>query len=603
MCVIFYTHRILLLLLWNIVCCFSTATTNKSDSTSLISMSKPPHRGRVLVSSSRLEPLGSGGNQTQYQHQHGHNPQQPPGSKAISVRRGSGSKSADHNKKGFLVAAGTSVLTGMSKEKLQRRVSELECENQKLQSSLQKAEISIEGYRGFLSEKSAKRAYSVAIQTDFLTESNSVSKITPNKKTHIAKLTTKLDESTTKIQQLNQEIAELTQQLNEKDKDPNGYQHQYTTLKMNTELAEVSFKAQILTLEKDLRAANDRSQRTTDSQSFHSPTSNMIIRTPTQSGQKHHKTPHSLQGSVLTSSSKTPSSTSSGPVPVVASSHSLPSSSPTASTSSLKKLPKVPSTPPTSSDRLVMRPSPSAELLSILSPVPTMSINKLKVLSTSKTPQPTTTTANRSGISPSSLMQLKKKLNVHQSHCTATQQSIRQDFKEYNEFFAEGSLIILREIQKFEGVRHAALSKHVSTISSLRKDLAEAKHNTQAKDNTVAESTVALKSQFAVTTAALEREIVAAKEATERERDRADSLDLLFEAKMNEKEADISSLSTLFTSVSRELKNLQAKCKTEAAAVKHMGHCKDLVRVATIRELTLDKDRVFLELKYARYLI
>lgn len=548
-------------------------------------MSKPAHRGRILVSSSRVQEgsLPVLGNQNQRTH----NPHpQPPVSKAMSNRRGSGSKSADVIKKGSLVAAGTSALAGMSKEKLQRHVAELEFENTKLQSNLQKAEISIEGYRGFLSEKSAKRAYSVAIQTDFLSESNSTSKITPNKKNHITKLTNKLEEATNKILQLNQEIAEFT----EREKDSSSYKSQYMSLKMNTELAEVSYKAQILTLEKDLRAASDRLQQTTEQQTtaqFQSPTPN--FRTPTQTGQKF-KAPLSVQGSTPMSSKKqcnveelsTPTSSASS----AAVSSSLPSSL------SLKKNSKMPATSPTSSERLGVHPTSSVEILTVLSPLPSM--KKLKTLSLTKT-HPATTSATSL-----SMKELRKKMNTHHSQFRTIQNLIRQDLNEYSDFFSQGSVDIIKEIQKFEGNRDTLLKKHTNTIDKLRRDLAEAKTNAANTNSVVVDSTSALEKKFASAIAALEREVSAAKDDLDREKDHSNSLNVMYESKINEKEADLSSLTTLFTSVSRELQNLHAKFKSEAAAVKHMGHCKDLVRVATIRELNLDKDRAFSELKYAR---
>jgi hypothetical protein len=527
-------------------------------------MSKPAHRGRILVSS-RLPNLTEQQNGSNRNQRSG-NPQ-PPVSAAMNARRGSGSKSADV-KKGILIAAGTSALGGMSKDKLQRRVSELEFENQKLQTNLEKAELSIESYRGFLSAKSAQRSHSIAIQTDFLGESNSTSKITPNKKTQLTKITNKLEEAKAKIQQLNQEISAFQEKAKAREDDYVSLQSQYKSLKMNMELSEVSYKAQIHTLERDLRALVAAEGHAGQ----HSPT----VRTPTQSQstQKPKHTPQSLslQGNTLS----TPS----------------------------KKLPKVQVPPSTGTPPTSWTTPPPGE--PFISPAPSM--NKLKALSSNKK-HPSAPIQSIEKAKPllsitQSLLICKKRILSHNSQYRTINNAISQDFEEFNDFFRQCLMKIIHEIDKSKKHQEMMQTKHTSKISSLQKELSTAKKNQDDcgyAATATATASLDMEKRLADAQAAHDRELTAAQTAADQERDRADSLDLLYEAKLNEKEADISNLSTLFTTVSRELQNLHAKFKSESAAVKHMGHCKDLVRVATIRELNLDKDRAFSELKYARW--
>jgi hypothetical protein len=524
-------------------------------------MSKPAHRGRILVSS-RLPGIENVGNSQQ------RTAQPPVKSTGMAPRRGSGSKSADVGN-GSIMAAGTSALGGLSKDKLQRRVGELEFENQKLKNNLEKAELSVESYRSFLSAKSASRSHSTAVQTDFLTESHSASKITPNKKSQITRLTNKLEDAKNKILLLTEEISQFEERDRVSKVDLAAVKDEYSTLKMKTDLSEVSYKAQIQTLEKDLRALQAKNQQL---DSLQSPT----VRTPKQQQhQQHFKTPPSKQASECTNSKPFSLKKNGGIDKMTA-------------VSSAQKLEMLsPHSPPSSFDRLTSRPS--AEM--IISPLGLghAAMKKSKLLSSAKKPLPVTPSVDRGKQHKSSQKAFRKKFASNKTHFTTIRNAISQDFDDFSNFFTLSSHKIIGEIQKVERCREASTAEHLKVISDLNLKLDEAEV-LKSKSASQADSQAAMLEQLTV-----------AKNAVETERDRADSLEMLLESKLNDKNADISNLTTLFNSVSKELKNLQSKCKAEAAAVKHMGHCKDLVRVATIRELNLDKDRAYSELKYARY--
>mmetsp|Transcript_23275 Transcript_23275/g.39445 ORF Transcript_23275/g.39445 Transcript_23275/m.39445 type:complete len:631 (-) Transcript_23275:128-2020(-) len=530
-------------------------------------MSKPAHRGRILVSS-RLPDIENVGNISAQR-----TAQPPVKAQAVNIRRGSGSKSADLN--GSIMAAGTSALGGLSKDKLQRRVGELEYENQKLKNSLEKAELSIESYRGFLSAKSATRSHSICVQTDFVAEgTQSTTKNTPNKKSQITKLTNKLEDARSKISLLNQQIVEFEERERASNKENNSLREDYNTLKMTSDLAEVSYKAQIQTLEKDLRALQSTSQA--DQQS---PT----VRTPTAQSTKHFRQQQQQLKTPIHQADSTP--------PI--SSKKLVGANKMTPVSSASKLELKPQTPPSSIDRLVSRPS--AEIL--ISPIPVM--KKSKLSSATKKPLQAHS-ADKAKHHKLPLKELKKKIVSHKSHFSTIKSAIAQDFDNFKHFFSLQSHKIIGQIQKVEDVRDTRVNELLLALTDLRLKLSESEEmRLKEKDNVDNKSSSHAK-QLAELQADLQKELRELREEVETERNRADSLEMTMGAKLNEKDADISNLTALFNSASRELKNLQVKFKAETAAVKHLGHCKDLVRVATIRELNLDKDRAYSELKFAR---
>eukprot|EP00602_Paraphysomonas_sp_CaronLab_P012424 CAMPEP_0185040182 /NCGR_PEP_ID=MMETSP1103-20130426/37941_1 /TAXON_ID=36769 /ORGANISM="Paraphysomonas bandaiensis, Strain Caron Lab Isolate" /LENGTH=500 /DNA_ID=CAMNT_0027579375 /DNA_START=133 /DNA_END=1635 /DNA_ORIENTATION=+ len=75
---------------------------------------------------------------------------------------------------------------------------------------------------------------------------------------------------------------------------------------------------------------------------------------------------------------------------------------------------------------------------------------------------------------------------------------------------------------------------------------------------------------------------------------------LMIEAKAKQDSHRAALLSERVTSASRELHAMVQKFSSEINAVKHLSHCRDLVRVAGLRELGLERDRLANELRYAR---
>lgn len=63
------------------------------------------------------------------------------------------------------------------------------------------------------------------------------------------------------------------------------------------------------------------------------------------------------------------------------------------------------------------------------------------------------------------------------------------------------------------------------------------------------------------------------------------------------------SLSERLLSASKSVHGVVTKFGNEINAIKHWAHCKELVRVATLRELGLEKDRLLNELKYSKYVL
>lgn len=63
------------------------------------------------------------------------------------------------------------------------------------------------------------------------------------------------------------------------------------------------------------------------------------------------------------------------------------------------------------------------------------------------------------------------------------------------------------------------------------------------------------------------------------------------------------SLSDRLLTASQSVHGVVNKFSNEINAIKHWAHCKELVRIASLRELGLEKDRLLNELKYSRYSI
>jgi hypothetical protein len=75
---------------------------------------------------------------------------------------------------------------------------------------------------------------------------------------------------------------------------------------------------------------------------------------------------------------------------------------------------------------------------------------------------------------------------------------------------------------------------------------------------------------------------------------------LTLEAQASRDAEQVALLSDRLLAASREFQLLLNKFGKEMNAVKHMAHCKDLVRIAGLRELGLEKDRLVNEMKYAK---
>lgn len=78
---------------------------------------------------------------------------------------------------------------------------------------------------------------------------------------------------------------------------------------------------------------------------------------------------------------------------------------------------------------------------------------------------------------------------------------------------------------------------------------------------------------------------------------------MMLEAEANREATSASDLSNRLVAASREFQNVLTKFGKEIHAVKHLSHCKDLVRIAGLRELGLEKDRLVNEMKYAKYVV
>ena len=465
------------------------------------------------MSTNRLQPLPGG-------------PTPPINS---NTRRGSGSRSAELEK-GTLIAAGSSALAGVSKDKLMKRVGELEFENQKLLSSLQKAEISIEGYKGFLSEQSGRRTHSISVQTEFLAGSEDSPQNSPGAIHEISQLTTKLDEACIRISQLKNEMAEMSKKEDTDRKEMDDLKNELNALKMNNELAEVSYKARIQTLEKDLLAMKN----------LHNMTNNSPAKTPktqARSPQKASKTPE-ISGST------------------------------------------------TSSLQLVSTPEVYRKLKPTKSITPSTSTPDVvdKKMLTSGTLTPT----------------LKSLLHNKASSCKSMydtiNSSIELELSECGEYMRNCFASIISEIKKIENQRCVKITNLNEDVACLKKRISDA--DNQAKMHS-AQLSASLEEKISQANEDLKKKFATVNTELFDEKRRTASL----ESSIVVKEEYIDELTTLFTTVSRELNNLHAKVNSENAAVKHMGHCRDLVRVATIREISLERDRAMSELKYSRLVI
>jgi hypothetical protein len=65
----------------------------------------------------------------------------------------------------------------------------------------------------------------------------------------------------------------------------------------------------------------------------------------------------------------------------------------------------------------------------------------------------------------------------------------------------------------------------------------------------------------------------------------------------------VNSLTERLSSASKSVHGVVTKFGNEIHAIKHWAHCKELVRVASLRELGLEKDRLVNELKYSKYVL
>jgi hypothetical protein len=72
------------------------------------------------------------------------------------------------------------------------------------------------------------------------------------------------------------------------------------------------------------------------------------------------------------------------------------------------------------------------------------------------------------------------------------------------------------------------------------------------------------------------------------------------EIQIHDQKLLVESLSERLSSSSKSLQSVVTKFGNEINAIKHWSHCKELVRVASLRELGLEKDRLLNELKYAK---
>lgn len=75
---------------------------------------------------------------------------------------------------------------------------------------------------------------------------------------------------------------------------------------------------------------------------------------------------------------------------------------------------------------------------------------------------------------------------------------------------------------------------------------------------------------------------------------------LTLEAQASRDAEQVALLSNKLLVASREFQQVLNKFGKEINAVKHMAHCKDLVRIAGLRELGLERDRLVNEMKYAK---
>jgi hypothetical protein len=75
------------------------------------------------------------------------------------------------------------------------------------------------------------------------------------------------------------------------------------------------------------------------------------------------------------------------------------------------------------------------------------------------------------------------------------------------------------------------------------------------------------------------------------------------EARVDKQSEVAALLAERFSSASRALHAVTLKFDSELNAVKHLSHCKELVRIAALRQLGLEKDRLNNELKYTKYTV
>lgn len=515
-------------------------------------MTKPSHRGRILVSS-RLQPLG-----TSQSYDHSRPSQPQPSLKEARARRGSGSRSAEPTK-GILVADGSSALRdGVGKAELQRVVAELEVENQRLRNNLEKAELSVESYRGFLSAKSASRVHSISTQTDFVVVSKSksvndkISSVPPKMACQQVDMTKKAQESEAIIQSLRNELSSTKEQVTLLQRSASDLKNDLSKCKMNMEIAEVSYKAQISTLEKDL---NNR--KLAPKAGGASP----VIKSPNLCSKKFPVSPKEQ---------------SAGP-------HA--------------DSPVKPLTPSSSTKKIKLNVSKSSMLCDtrppemIISPIP--STKKLSKSSSKKLSSPNVHLGEPT-LSPkvklrqetlsTGVIALSSKISTTKNKFSQEAQLISNELNEFRLHFSNCVRDLISEVsrvQECNKLQHIQLREESKSVKAELEHLATSQKSSH--DNVK-----------------LERDFSLLKKSMQDLEYQKKSAESNYEATLKDKDARISNLSTIFTSISREMNNLSEKFKSETAAVKHMGHCRDLVRVASIRELKLDKDKAVSELKYAR---
>ena len=228
------------------------------------------------------------------------------------------------------------------------------------------------------------------------------------------------------------------------------------------------------------------------------------------------------------------------------------------------------------------------------------------------------------------MCELQRKTRATAKQHTALQEAIAEDFSAFTKQMRYTIDVVLSEVSRCESRRRGAatptphrqtttpLKGTPKTQSQLQMPLnglsveaacspmtpVASRHLTDRSTDPLspayargrAEVAAALEEAHKAKDATIEQMMHSLKAAT----DKYESEKLLLEAQAHRDADTASALAEKLAAASREFQNVLMRFGKEINAVKHLSHCKDLVRIAAMRELGLEKDRLANEVKYSK---